>query len=124
VIVGEVSPDRQALVEIEVRKPGGDLSLSVDALVDTGFSGALAVTPDLAEALELELHQTVEYEIGDGSVVVLEMYRATIVWDGTERTVLVTVTDAGFLVGMKQLAGYNLSVDVVDGGPVRLTRLP
>ncbi len=57
-------------------------------------------------------------------MVILETYGAAIVWDGVEQNVLVTATEAGFLVGMRQLYGYNLSVDAVDGGSVRLTRLP
>ena len=52
------------------------------------------------------------------------MYRATIEWDGTAVDVAVLALGDRPLLGTALLDGYNLSVDFVTGGDVRLQSVP
>lgn len=44
--------------------------------------------------------------------------------DGQWRTVPALAAEGGVLIGMSQLYGYHLGMDVVDGGDVVIQRLP
>ncbi len=56
--------------------------------------------------------------LADGSEVILDVRVASALWDGFPRSVDVHISDSSPLVGMRLLSGYNLNVDVEDGGQV------
>jgi clan AA aspartic protease len=116
-IRGHVSVARQVVIPLELRGSNG-MTVSVEAVVDTGFDGLLTLPPDLVARLELPYGMTRSYELGDGGVVEFDLHRATVLWDGQEREVGAIVSKGGALVGMAMLYGYRLAVDVVDGGDV------
>ena len=51
--IGHVGADGDALVPLPVRGPGG-AEQEVEAVLDTGFNGYLALPPPVIEALRLE----------------------------------------------------------------------
>jgi hypothetical protein len=55
---------------------------------------------------------------------VFDIHEATVMWDGTARRVSVDEVDVMPLVGMTLLYGYELTVQIVEGGRVLLKRLP
>lgn len=61
--------------------------------------------------------------LGDGSMVVLDLYLATVSWHVQEREVLVLQAEGGALVGMSLLYGSRVVLDVVDGGEVTIATL-
>jgi len=69
-------------------------------------------------ALGLSFHSPIIVTLGDGSNRVLRQFEATVVWDGQERDVLVLAADGGPLVGMAMMYGYDVFLNVVDGGRV------
>jgi predicted aspartyl protease len=62
--------------------------------------------------------------LADGTESVFDIYEATVVWDGRPRRVAVDAADIEPLVGMRLLNGYELTMQVVVGGQVRITALP
>ena len=59
-------------------------------------------------------------EVGDGSEVVFELYKASAIWDGQNQMIDVVASDAEPLVGMGLLYGYNLCLRAVEGGSVTI----
>lgn len=99
-------------------------SIEYDAIIDTGFSGSVAILPEDVVTLGLLPSGSVETILADGSVRTVLTYSAPVEWYGVQIISEVIADDEVPLIGMEILTGYNLSVDVVDGGAVRITRLP
>jgi clan AA aspartic protease len=118
-IRGRVTEARQVIIPLQIRGPNGQTE-SIEAMVDTGFDGLLALPPELVAKLELPYGMTRAYELGHGGSVEFDIHRATVLWDGQARDVGAVVSKGGALVGMAMLDGYRLSVDVVQGGEVRI----
>ena len=97
--------------------------VELQAVIDTGFDDFLSLPFDVIQALSAPQSGEVDVTLADGSIVVGFTYTVIVVWDGIERLITAVAADAAPLVGMGLMNGYNLSIDVVDGGEVRLTRL-
>lgn len=52
------------------------------------------------------------------------MYEAVVVWDGELLTIPVDEAESDVLVGMSLMEGYELTIEAVEGGMVRLRKLP
>ena len=61
--------------------------------------------------------------LADGSEVVLPFFSATVLWDGSRRPVSVIAAGGPPLLGMEMLAGHRLTMEVVEGGVVRIDTL-
>jgi clan AA aspartic protease len=96
----------------------------IDAVIDTGFTGALTLPPSLVKKLRLPWDNVGRGTLADGSECLFEIYRATIIWDRSARGVLVSETDSDPLVGMELLEGFELKMQVRPGGKVAIKRLP
>ena len=78
----------------------------------------------MINALQLEYVETRPHRVGDRRRVDFDLYAATLLWDGQEREVLVLATGGEPLIGMALLRGYQLFIDVIDGGPVTIESRP
>ena len=116
-IEGAVNAASQAIVGPVLRGPSGQ-ARAVDAVVDTGFDRFLTLSPVMVTDLDLAFAGYSRVVLADGSDVALDSYAVTVLWDGRPRRVVAYVSDAAPLVGMSLLAGYQLCVDVEDGGRV------
>jgi clan AA aspartic protease len=114
--------DQEARIRLKLRGPRGR-EHEVEAVIDTGFTGALTLPPALVRKLKLPWDDVVRGTLADGSECLFEVYRATIVWDRKAVRVLVSEADADPLVGMELLDGYELKIQVRDGGKVAIKRL-
>ena len=56
--------------------------------------------------------------LDDGSDSVFDIYETAVTWDGTSRRIAVDEVECDPLVGMSLLYGFELTVQVVDGGQV------
>ena len=124
-ITGEVNADRQAIVYLRVLGPDGQEE-EVEALVDTGFDGYLALPTPLIALLRLRFVEYLSYLQGDGEPQLFSVHEATVAWepDAPPATVLALASNSSFaLIGMALLRGYNLNINVVDGGRVAITDL-
>lgn len=121
-INGKVTTNREAVIELEIIGPTKQLQ-QVDAVIDTGFNGYLTLPSYLIHRLRLQLAGNRRATLGDGNMVVLDVYLAKVLWHNQEREVLVLQADGGPLVGMSLLYGSRVTLDVVNGGDVIIDTL-
>jgi clan AA aspartic protease len=95
----------------------------LDAVIDTGFNGALTLPLEIIRSLSLIRRAPRSLDLADGSTVILDMYKANIGWNGGAQDILVFAAEGDALIGMALLTGYNLTVDVIIGGRVSITKL-
>jgi clan AA aspartic protease len=122
-ITGVVTADREPRVRVTVRGPDGQ-EQDLEAVIDTGFDGSLALPSVVIAALGLPWRRRGRALLADGRETLFDIHEATIIWDGEPRRVAVDAVDASPLIGMRLLEGYELTIQVVLGGPVVVKRLP
>ena len=116
-IQGAVNASHEAVVTLTLRGPAGQ-TRDVEAVIDTGFTGYLTVTPALAAELELDFRGTSRATLADGTEVTFPSYGVTVLWNGRNRYVEADAADTTPLVGMRLLEHHSLYVEVVEGGRV------
>ena len=94
-----------------------------DAIVDTGFDGWLSLPSGLIAQLNLRWKRRGRAILGDGSECVFNAYEAIVVWDGDPFTIPVDEADSDPLIGMSLMEGYQLTVQVFEGGLVELSKV-
>ena len=97
---------------------GSQSQEEVEAVVDTGFNGYLTLPTPLIEALGLRPLRRGLAILADGSGISFDIHKAVVEWDGYPRRIAVSAADTDPLVGMSLLHGYELTVQIVDGGSV------
>ena len=122
-ISGTVNARLEAVIRLRVRGPGGT-ELDFDAVIDTGFTSSLTLPSTAVTALGLVRQSGGSAVLGDGSVRSFDVYAAEVEWDGNWRPVLVSAVGAEVLVGMRLLAGHELRIAVLPGGPVEISTIP
>ena len=121
-ITGKINANREAIIELEVIGSNQKRE-KVEAAIDTGFNGYLTLPNDLINYLKLQLAGSRHVTLGDGNVVVLDMYLTKVLWHGQEREVLTLQADSGPLIGMSLLYGNRVMLDVIDNGDVTIDSL-
>ena len=121
-ITGKITTNREAIIELEVIGSNQKRD-KIKAVIDTGFNGYLTLPNDLINYLKLQLAGSRHVTLGDGNVVVLDMYFAKVLWHGQEREVLTLEAEGGPLVGMSLLYGNRVLLEVVDNGNVTIASL-
>ncbi len=96
-IIGKVTANREAVIELEIIGSNQKRE-NVETVIDTGFNGYLTLSSDLINYLKLQLAGSRHVTLGDGNVVVLDMYLAKVLWHGQEREVLILEAEGGPLV--------------------------
>ena len=106
-----------------VRGPNG-AEAEIEAVIDTGYTASLSLPPAVVASLNLRWKSIARGVLADGSECVFDVYLAIVVWDGTERRILIEEADSDPLVGMGLLNGYELKMQVRSGGKITIKRLP
>ena len=120
-IAGTVSTKLEALVRLSIRGPQSEIE--TEAVLDTGFNGALALPPDLIAELGLHFKYRGPAALADGTEISLDIHEALISWNGRLLRVLVGAADNDPLLGMALLYGHELTMQVVEGGEVLIQEL-
>ena len=118
-ITGKITANREAIIELEIIGSNQKRE-KVEAVIDTGFNGYLTLPNDLINYLKFQIAGSRHVTLGDGNVVVLDMYLAKVLWHGQEREVLILEAEGGPLVGMSLLYGSRVMLEVVDNGNVTI----
>ena len=119
-IRGKVTSLKQAVIQLELVGRNGNAML-IDAVVDTGFNGHLTIPVNVAKSSDLQIRETREYQLGNGSLEEFLVYDANLLWDISPRRVGALATDGPTLVGMSMLQGCTIYIDAVDGCIVEIT---
>ena len=122
-ITGVVTADREAVIRLVVRGPGGREARTT-AVVDTGFNGWLSLPRSLIERLRLPWRERESALLADGNESLFDIHEGRAIWDRGLRRIPIHAADATPLVGMSLLAGYELKVQVRVGGKVTIKSLP
>ena len=93
----------------------------IEAVVDTGFSGELALPPHTFRQLGLESLGSKEIFVADGRSIKVGYSTLEIEWQGEFRSVEAICTDSFPLIGMALLSGSRLCVNVEEAGEVEIT---
>lgn len=116
---GVVNDNCEAIIKVAVGRIGSP-KVAFDAVIDTGFTSFLSLPLSIITELDLAWHYRDVGTLGDGSEVVFELYKASVIWDGQNKLIDVVASDADPLVGMGLLYGFKLQVEVVEGGRVTI----
>lgn len=114
---------RRPTILLTIFGPNGQID-DLEVIVDTGFSGSLALPPGDVAALGLPFANYYDAGLADGSRVRIAVHEATGIWHGARQTVLVLATGKRALLGMSLIYGSRLTLDGADGGNVTLEPLP
>lgn len=120
-MIGFVSPQLRALLRVEVF--GRQTQIEVEAVVDTGFSAFLSLPSQTIRDLGLDFQQTLFATLADGNDVELQTYSATARWNDELLPIYVIQSESQPLLGMSFLENHQLTIEVRDGGTVRLETL-
>ncbi|WP_310489215.1 clan AA aspartic protease [Chamaesiphon sp. VAR_69_metabat_338] len=121
-IIGIVNADFEPIIPLSICSSDGKV-YPQEAIVDTGFNGWLSLPPDLIAELTLKWKRRGRAILGDGTECVFDVYEAVLVWDGNMLTIPIDEADSEPLVGMSLMEGYQLTVQVFEGGHVELSQL-
>jgi clan AA aspartic protease len=119
---GFVNQSCEALIRVAVGHTDAPKQM-VEALIDTGFTGFLSLPLTTIESLDLPWIFRDVATLGDGSEVIFEMYRATVIWDGKLQVIDVAASETDPLVGMSLLYGFKLEIEAIEGGIVTIKAL-
>lgn len=104
---------------------GADLAaVEINFAIDTGFTEVMTLPLDIIEELNLRFNKELPFTLADGTQYSGTVYTAWVQWHDQVREIEVVNVDADPLIGMKLLAGSNLSSDAEPGGAVIIIELP
>jgi predicted aspartyl protease len=107
---GFVDVLRRALLPVTLRGPYGHLA--VDAIIDTGFSGSLSLTPEAIRRLGLRPFGSTLVQDASGLVALADAYLVDLDWlEGPMRCEAVESRISHCLVGTQVLADRLLEID-------------
>jgi len=109
-IAGHVDAAGRALLRLTVRGPLG--STAVEAVVDTGSTGALTLPPEVIARLGLPYFGPALARLADGRVTHTRTYVAEVEWVGGPRSCIADAAGLDVaLVGTTLLDGRVLTID-------------
>ena len=88
------------------------------AVMDTGFTGAVALPVPDVQRLGLSNPKQEEVRFANGESGNCDVYLTDVVWDGGEMNVKLYAMGVEPLVGMALLRGNRVTMDVAEGGTV------
>jgi clan AA aspartic protease len=116
---GFVTADRTIVIPVEVLYDQND-SLSINAIIDTGFDGDLTLPGEVFNSLRATKSGTRQMELADGSLVEMGSYLMEVNWFGHARDVVAIESESEPLLGMSLLWGSRVRI---DGGDVAIEQL-
>jgi clan AA aspartic protease len=122
-ITGVVNAHLEATIRLPVQGPAGQ-QRDVEVIVDTGFIDSLTLPPSVIATLGLVWRFQASIRLADGSIQQIDIYTATVIWDGIPRSIEVEAIDAPPLLGTGLLVDHELRIQLRAGGSVTIEALP
>ncbi len=120
---GVVNAAREAVVNLPVRCNDGSV-VSLEAVVDTGFTECLAMPQARIAELGWQYSYPGAVMLADGREIEVDVYQGIVLLEGRERVIQALCMGTDCLIGMALLQGHRLTMDVVAAGPVTISPLP
>ena len=114
-ITGIVTDAREAVVVLSVRGPTGREE-TIDVVIDTGFDGWLSLPSATIARLELAWSRRARGQLADGSTCIFDIFDGVVMWDKKPRRIAVDEAETAPLLGMALLEGFELKMQVREGG--------
>ena len=121
-IVGTVNARVEIVLPFAIADSTGHVH-DMEAVLDTGFTGSLTLPPPFVAALGLPWHSRSIAILANGQIDAFEMHKATIVWDGAPRLILVQASNTVPLVGLELMTGNDLRVRFAPGGRAEIEKI-
>ena len=121
-IRGFINDNLEIVVQLAVHGPNGQ-ELRIQAIVDTGFDGALTLPTATIRQLGLPWLRSDCLILADGSSHFFDVYGATVIWDRRSRRISIHESETPPLVGTDLLEGHELNAEFVPGGIVTIRSL-
>ena len=121
-MIGRVR-SREAWISFPIRDKNGRLH-SISAIVDTGSTAWLTLPRATIDLLGLTWVREGRGLLADNSVTTFNVFDAEVIWNRRVRRIFVDESEATPLVGMSLLNGFELRVQVREGGTVSIRPLP
>lgn len=118
-IFGEFTSSNQAQITLTIGN-GTDNSVDVEAIIDTGFMGALLLPRSLVSRLQLPQINQEELRLANGSISRFSVHEVVVLWHEEERIVQAHAADGDILVGIELLRGSIGTFEFIDGGTVTI----
>jgi clan AA aspartic protease len=116
-IQGTVNARLEPTLRLQVRTADGT-EKEIEFVVDTGFSGKLALPTSVVSLLGLHRRSGIHATFADGSSKMVDTCQCEVFWFGKWRQEIVSVLGEDSLLGMGLLADRELRVEGVAGGLV------
>ena len=107
----------EARVSIDIAG-ANPLFQAVEVVVDTGFTGSLALPQSAVRELGLENAGRRQVTLADGRTIEAQAYVAHLLWHGQPMDVRVPMMDSAPMIGVALLANSRLTIDWWEGGDV------
>lgn len=98
--------------------------IQIECVVDTGFTGALALPPAAIHAMRLPFLEDMRANLANDTDIIVPVHIAVIDWHGLERRIRVLATGRRPLIGTALLSGDYLGIDFRNAGEVRIELQP
>jgi clan AA aspartic protease len=120
---GTVNAALQIMIPVEVEDGSGQRH-TISAQFDSGYNGSLTLPPAQVAALGLPWIGSVYAKLADGSSRRINIYRATIVWNGQPLAVEIDAPNSDPLIGTGLLERHRATIEMIPGGTVTIDPLP
>ncbi|MCR4432266.1 MAG: hypothetical protein NUV45_14790 [Tepidanaerobacteraceae bacterium] len=109
-IEGKVTEALDPIVEIGLK--AGEIISTIEAIVDTGFSGYLCLSERWVDKLDMTFSFVERYEMANGEIVPKDVFRGAILFNDGEREVdLILTASEDTLIGASLFKDYKVVVD-------------
>ena len=119
---GRVTITRKPIVRLYILDSAGHQHI-VPVIVDTGFTGELALPPRYVSRLGLSITDTYHGRPVTGEFLAIPAGDAVVIWQNRRRSATFLEVDSEPLLGMLFLWNHHIAIDAVADGAVTLTPL-
>ena len=120
--IGNVTAERQPLAPLTLLDSTGSPHI-LSVIVDTGFTGELALPEIHIRRLGLALEDYREVRPATGEFIRIPSGEVSVIWQGRRRIVQALQLDSEPLLGMQFLWRHRITIDAITNGPVTITPL-
>ena len=121
-IFGRVRDEIELIVPLELFAANGQLQ-QIEFVVDSGFTGFLALSPALVRQLGLASRGSQKGLLADGTAASFRLVIVSVIWDGTPRQIEAQILGEP-LMGTRMLKGCELRAVFESAGQVTIEQLP